>query len=112
MMPGMIMLWAGAVEDIPEGWTLCDGNNDTPDLRNKFIVGAGDTYSPGDTGGALTHAHDYTTDPHDHIFIPGTDIAAGTDFDNVVSSEYWSDTTNSQSSLPPYHSLCYIMKEA
>ena len=36
MMPGMIMLWAGAIVDIPSGWHLCDGDAGTIDLRNKW----------------------------------------------------------------------------
>ncbi len=47
-MKNMIMLWSGAIVDIPAGWALCDGNNGTPDLRDKFIVGAGATFNPGD----------------------------------------------------------------
>jgi microcystin-dependent protein len=39
---------------IPTGWQLCDGTNSTPDLRDRFIVGAGSTYSAGNTGGANT----------------------------------------------------------
>lgn len=53
MMPGMIMLWNGAVVDIPSGWHLCDGTVGTPDLRNKFVIGAGLAYNPDDT--ALTN---------------------------------------------------------
>ncbi|GAI49997.1 unnamed protein product, partial [marine sediment metagenome] len=34
---------------IPSGWHLCDGTAGTIDLRNKFLVGAGDTYNPGDS---------------------------------------------------------------
>lgn len=49
MMPGMIMLWYGAVVDIPSGWALCDGTNSTPDLTDCFVIGAGDTYAPDDT---------------------------------------------------------------
>lgn len=48
-MTGIICLWSGAVVDIPEGWHLCDGTEDTPDLRNKFVIGAGDAYIPGDS---------------------------------------------------------------
>lgn len=48
-MANMIMIWSGAIVDIPAGWALCDGNNGTPDLRNKIVIGAGDTYNPGDT---------------------------------------------------------------
>ena len=48
---GMIMMWYGAVGDIPDGWALCDGNNGRPDLRNRFIVGVGSDYVVGDVGG-------------------------------------------------------------
>ena len=46
---GGIIMWSGT--DIPQGWALCDGNNGTPDLRNRFIVGAGGKYGSGNTGG-------------------------------------------------------------
>lgn len=53
---GGIIMWSGAIADIPAGWALCDGTNGTPDLSGKFIVHAdadsGGTYAPGDTGGA------------------------------------------------------------
>lgn len=49
---GAIILWSGAVATIPTGWLLCNGANGTPDLRERFVVGAGGTYAPGDTGGA------------------------------------------------------------
>ena len=50
--PGAILMWSGAVDAIPTGWALCDGQNGTPDLRDRFIVGAGGSYDVGDTGGA------------------------------------------------------------
>jgi len=50
--PGAIIMWSGAINDIPVGWALCDGSNGTPDLRDRFIVGAGGAYNPGNTGGA------------------------------------------------------------
>ena len=49
---GGIIMWSGAIGSLPEGWALCDGANGTPDLRNRFVVGAGSTYSVGATGGA------------------------------------------------------------
>lgn len=110
MMDGMIMLWAGELEDIPEGWTLCDGTAGTPDLRNKFIVGAGDTYAPGDNGGGLTHQHTYAAPDHNHTIKPGTDIAAGTVFNKTTDQTTYDDSVDSQSSLPPYHALAFIMK--
>jgi hypothetical protein len=48
---GMILMWSGSVANIPFGWALCNGANGTPDLRNRFIVGAGNTYAVGATGG-------------------------------------------------------------
>ena len=53
---GCIMFWSGSTEDIPEGWVLCDGNNGTPDLRNRFVVGAGGDYAVGDTGGTASES--------------------------------------------------------
>ena len=52
---GIIAMWSGTASNIPTGWLLCDGSNGTPDLRDRFIVGAGSTYSPKATGGEATH---------------------------------------------------------
>lgn len=52
---GGIILWSGSQSDIPTNWQLCDGTNGTPDLRNKFVVGAGSSYNVGNTGGEATH---------------------------------------------------------
>ena len=49
---GMIILWSGSVGSIPSGFVLCNGSNGTPDLRNRFVVGAGDSYSVGNSGGS------------------------------------------------------------
>lgn len=51
-LSGIIVMWSGAIDKIPTGWLLCDGTNGTPDLRNRFIVGAGTDYSVGNTGGS------------------------------------------------------------
>ena len=48
---GLISIWSGASSSIPSGWTLCNGSNGTPDLRNRFVLGAGDTYAVDATGG-------------------------------------------------------------
>lgn len=59
---GLIGAWSGAIADIPAGWALCDGTLGTPDLRDRFLVGAGTTYNPDDVGGADSHnlAHTHT----------------------------------------------------
>jgi hypothetical protein len=58
---GGIVIWSGSSGSIPSGWQACDGTNGTPDLQDRFIVGAGSTYSVDDTGGAdsanLAHTH-------------------------------------------------------
>jgi len=63
---GIISLWYGAIGSVPSGWYLCDGANGTPDLRDKFVVGAGSTYSVAATGGTkdaivVTHTHTATS---------------------------------------------------
>lgn len=74
--PGGIIMWSGAIANIPEGWALCDGSNGTPNLRDRFIVGAGGSYAPGATGGAssvtLTEAQ---MPAHAHYFNQNTNTA-------------------------------------
>jgi len=107
---GIILIWSGAIVNIPAGYVLCDGNNGTPDLRNRFVVGAGDTYAVDANGGAVNHTHTFTGDGHDHIITGGPDIAAGTDRNATTTSSNARGTTDNGSSLPPYYALAYIMK--
>ena len=53
-LAGIIVMWSGTINSIPSGWNLCDGTNGTPDLRDRFIVGVGSTYTVGATGGSST----------------------------------------------------------
>lgn len=62
--PGIISMWSGSIASIPVGWHLCDGTDGTPDLTEKFIIGAGYDYDPGDTGGAASHDHGGETADH------------------------------------------------
>ena len=48
---GTVLSWYGKLADIPDGFALCDGTNRTPDLRDRFVVGAGGEYAFGATGG-------------------------------------------------------------
>jgi hypothetical protein len=76
---GGIIMWSGAISAIPSGWNICDGTNGTPNLRDRFIVGAGSTYAVGATGGSanatlVSHTHTATvSDPgHSHgVSDPG-----------------------------------------
>lgn len=47
---GTIVVWSGAADDIPTSWALCDGQDGRPDLRGRFVLGAGGTYNPGAAG--------------------------------------------------------------
>jgi hypothetical protein len=82
---GMIMLWSGSSGTIPSGWLLCDGSNSTPDLRNRFVVGATSTYAVGATGGSadavvVSHTHTATSTVSDsgHRHNTTIDGLAGT----------------------------------
>lgn len=59
MPPGAIIMWSGTT--IPTGWKLCDGTDGTPDLTDRFVIGAGGEFASGLTGGAksndLSHSH-------------------------------------------------------
>jgi len=130
---GGIFLWSGSIGSIPAGYVLCNGSNGTPDLRDRFVVGAGSAYAVNATGGSAdsilpTHTHAATvTDPgHVHaINFQSTD--AGADFGSSISGNTQGTQTNSAvtgisvtnanagvsptgGNLPPYYALCYIMK--
>jgi hypothetical protein len=95
---GGIILWSGAIVDIPAGWALCDGGGDParPDLRDKFVVGAGTTYDPGAAGGATSHAHVLTAEGDS-----GPRESAGDE--NYI-------LVNESDHLPPYYALAYIIR--
>jgi hypothetical protein len=59
MPAGAIILWNGAVAQIPAGWVLCDGGNGTPNLESRFVVGAGHNELPNNSGAAASHNHNF-----------------------------------------------------
>ena len=64
---GMIMMYTG--NSAPSGWAICNGSSGTPDLRDRFIVGAGSGYSVNDTGGAASVTLSTAQIPsHNHSF--------------------------------------------
>ena len=135
---GMISLWYGSIGSVPTGWYLCDGTNGTPDLRDRFIVGAGSTYSVAATGGsadAIVVSHNHTatsvvTDPgHTHTSNanannaqnlsggPSTTLsrqyatidAAFTGI-TVATTNTSAGVSGTNANLPPYYALAYVMK--
>jgi hypothetical protein len=89
---GMIMLWSGSVGSIPSGWAICNGANGTPDLRDRFVVGAGNTYAVNDTGGSansilVSHTHTATSSVTDsgHTHLSNVVDDSGTPFFDPVS---------------------------
>ena len=132
---GCILLWSGSIGSIPSGWALCNGNNGTPDLRDRFIVGAGSTYAVDATGGSadaivVSHTHTATsvvTDPgHTHTVNASTAAGSGafgagatggslttnsnTTGITVATTNASAGTSGTNANLPPYYALCYIMK--
>jgi hypothetical protein len=111
MIPvGTIALWSSTVGTIPGGWSLCDGNNGTPDLRNLFIPCAGATYNPGNTGGNVTHLHAVDTDHNHYLAAPPWEIKGGNDYTEGLTNADPGINTDIVSNLPPYYALPWIMK--
>lgn len=78
---GCIVMWGGSVGSIPTGWRLCDGTNNTPDLRDRFVIGA-----RSDSGGAAT------------TFVTGADTKSGGNKDSVVVNHGHTATSYATSS--------------
>ena len=108
---GMIVMWSGTVATIPSGWVLCNGSNGTPDLRDRFIIGATQddagvaktniTGSLTQTGGskdAIVVSHNHTatvTDPgHTHTASGISNLGGGANAFNW-STGASTQTTNS-----------------
>ena len=80
---GVITLWSGSTGSIPSGWVICDGTNSTPDLRDRFVVGAGSTYAVAATGGSNTVALAETNLPGHTHSVSGTTASDGAHTHNV-----------------------------
>ena len=136
---GVIVMWSGAIADIPSGWKICDGTNGTPDLRDRFIVGAkqddGGVAKTNITG-SLTQSGGSTTisisqmPSHSHklYFADNTGpggVPISTSFLNNTGGSYDSNTQNTEAGstysigntgsgdpyTQPYYALAFIMKE-
>jgi microcystin-dependent protein len=71
----IVIMWSGTINEIPNGWLLCDGSNGTPNLRNRFVCGTGSKYTLEETGGnkdavLVSHTHTVTLNSignHSHV---------------------------------------------
>jgi len=127
---GMVVIWTGGLNDIPQGWALCDGTQGTPDLRGRFVLGVNPKNNPvadltatniGEKAGTemhkLTieempsHNHRITSSPYWNQFC----------WKNGGCDPYWvngntdRDTVNTggdkpHNNMPPFYTLAYIMK--
>lgn len=145
--PLMIVPWHGSAASPPSGWAFCDGSTYTgsdgaqhvaPDLRNRFIIGAGEI-PQGTTYSGDSHQHDFSFGvtlqsggAHHHDFPTAwtlnttTSPSSHTDRDHyyaIVSQSKSTTCTNHTHSfaldsatapmvaLPNYYALCYIVKK-
>lgn len=132
---GGIIMWSGT--DIPDGWALCDGENGTPDLRGRFVLGGSDTHTMGETGGEeeiiLTaaqlpdHKHSISSNTKAEN-IPNvltrnitpaylsTSVSVGSSEKSCLysmpidSADENSPKGEAHNNMPPYYVLAYIMK--
>jgi microcystin-dependent protein len=131
---GLIAMWSGAANQIPAGWALCDGTKGTPDLRDRFIAGAGNTYAVGTTGGEATHtltidempSHTHIQNAHTHYYSSdqlsktngSATMQSTSDYpasNNRLTSQTTATNQNTgggaaHNNLPPYYALAFIMK--
>jgi hypothetical protein len=128
---GGIFLWSGSIGSIPAGYVLCNGSNGTPDLRDRFVVGAGSAYAVNATGGSadavvVSHTHSVNDPGHLHTINPdywsvsapngftGSGGAGGQNGQTLTATTGITIATagvsGTNANLPPYYALCYIMK--
>ncbi|MCF8374299.1 MAG: hypothetical protein K9H64_21940, partial [Bacteroidales bacterium] len=117
---GGIIMWSGSISNIPVGWSLCDGSNGTPDLRDRFIVGAGNSYTVASSGGEAMHtltipempAHRHTVAKTAYGENSGGRFVSGDNGDQAIDDDALNTSGGDlpHENRPPYYALAYIMK--
>ena len=127
LMPlGAILMWSGSIANIPSKWALCNGSNGTPNLLDRMVVCAGNSYAAGATGGEAMHTLTVAEMPsHKHSYKLDYEYVSGGS--NMVADEsgaglpggaYPTQYTDSigdgsaHNNMPPYYALAYIMRIA
>lgn len=117
---GIIVMWYGQTWNIPSGWALCNGGNGTPNLQDRFVIGAGSGYGVGATGGAADVTLTVAQMPsHSHTVY--MDIRGNENGSNDYTLAAYGGRgyslgssaaggNQSHENRPPYYALCYIMK--
>ena len=101
---GIIVMWSGSLTNIPAGWVLCDGSNGSPNLRDRFVVGASAVRSVGATGGSEAHSHSASTG------IGSTRTGDGGGTGGSRSDHTHPVTVTTTNHLPPFYALAFIRK--
>jgi hypothetical protein len=124
---GGIIMWSGATTAVPAGWHICDGTNGTPNLLDRFIVGAGSTYAVGATGGSAnavvvshnhsasssvsdpSHSHSVYDPSHNHTWVGGnpTDDSMGLPGGGLGGWALGSDPANNNNIYRSYNQGAY-----
>jgi len=116
---GIIVMWSGDITNVPDGFALCDGTNGTPDLRNRFIAGAGDEYTVGQTGGEKDHQLTESEMPsHSHQYRKASRTVEPKTFGSIdvfeqpASDAQTTDTGGDEphENRPRFFALAFIMK--
>ena len=123
---GVIVNWYGLSNSIPKGWAICNGSGGTPDLRNRFIVGAGGKYTVNRKGGEESvKLTSFQLPSHSHRYMDSSFSKLGA----ILKSRRWGKITTRDNkafqlakntnksganqphnNMPPFYALFYIMK--
>jgi microcystin-dependent protein len=126
---GGIIMWSGSIASIPTGWALCNGSSGTPDLRDRFIVGAGSNYSVAGVGGTtdsvvVAHTHNVTngsgssftavTEVSEEGINQGgggsVQVGDGGNETKTTFTIQSEGSSGTNQNLPPYYALAFIMR--
>lgn len=120
-----------ANNNIPDGWVFCDGQNGTPDLRNRFIIMASDFDDPNEVGhsegnnrisfqiqniSTVSHTHDDQRDAPPGFTDDGFLVYTGTEY--TTSQRHQNNISHTHTGamqvkkvLPRYYTLNFIMRK-